>query len=218
MVISTRVYAEHPDLALVHTIRTCEDAQIGVVSDAGTDPHHDIHVFWIEASDFGGVETALSEDHTVEEWTTIVEKEDRRTYQIRYSDDALLVTPVVNEIGGIVRKTESHARGWSLQIEFSDHESLYQLHEYAEEQNIRLDMLDVRQREVTDDSADLGLTDAQIEALVCAHVHGFYDEPREISLEGLASILGISQTAVSGRLRRGATRLIEEILIEDGEA
>jgi predicted DNA binding protein len=215
MVISTRVHVEHPDLALAHTIRSCPDAEIGVVSDAGTDPHHDVHVFWIEAPDFERVEGALSEDHTVEEFTAIVEKGNRRTYQIEYSDEAALVSPAVNEIGGIVRETKSHTRGWNLRLELRDHESLYRLHEYTEKQDIRLDMLDVRQHRETDDSADLGLTDAQVEALVCAHVHGFYDDPREISLEGLASILGISQTAVSGRLRRGANRLVEEILVEE---
>jgi predicted DNA binding protein len=213
-VISTRVHVEHPDLALAHTIRTCKDATIGVVSDAGTDPHHDVHVFWIEAPDFDAVETALAEDHTVADFSVIVEKGNRRTYQIEYTDEAALVSPTVNEIGGIVRETESHTRGWNLRLEFRDHESLYHLHEYAQERGIRLDMLDVRQRRPDDDSG-LGLTDAQAEALVCAHVHGFYDEPREISLEGLASILGISQTAVSGRLRRGATRLIEEVLVEE---
>jgi predicted DNA binding protein len=215
MVISTRVYAEHPNLALVHTIRTCEDAQIGVVSDAGTDPQHDVHVFWIEASDFEEVERALAEDSTVADFKPIVEKGNRRTYQIEYTDEAALITPAVNRMGGIVRETESHTKGWNLRLEFRDHESLYQLHEYARENDIRLDMLDVRQQHEADDGAGLGLTDAQVEALVCAHVHGFYDEPREISLEGLAEILGISQTAVSGRLRRGATRLIEEILIEN---
>jgi predicted DNA binding protein len=100
-------------------------------------------------------------------------------------------------------------------MEFRDHESLYRLHEYAQEHDIRLDMLDVRQRRATEEESGLGLTDAQVEALVCAHVHGFYDEPREISLEGLSSMLGISRTAVSGRLRRGATRLIEEVLVDE---
>jgi predicted DNA binding protein len=218
MVISTRIYVEHPDLALSHTIRTCRDITIGVVSDAGTDPQHDVYVFWVEAADFEAVEAVLAEDHTVAAFGAIVETADRRTYQIEYSDDALLVSPLVAEVGGLVRNTESRSEGWELELELEDHESLYRLHQLARGRDVRLDVLDVLQTEEGEggDRSEFGLTEAQVEALVCAYVHGFYDEPREISLEGLADILDVSPTAVSGRLRRGSTRLVEEILI-DGE-
>jgi len=215
MVISTRVYVEHPDLALAYTIRTCGDVTIGVVSDAGTDPQHDVYVFWVEASDFEVVESALAEDHTVAEFGAIVETEQRRTYQIEYSDDALLVSPLVAEVGGLVRNTESRSEGWELELELEDHESLYRLHQRARDRDVRLEVLDVLQSEGEGDRTEFGLTEAQVEALVCAYVHGFYDEPREISLEGLADILGVSPTAVSGRLRRGSARLVEEILIDE---
>jgi len=216
MVISTRIYVEHPDLALSHTIRTCQDSTIGVVSDVGTDPQHDVYVFWVESADFEAVEAALAEDHTVAAFGAIVETVDRRTYQIEYSDDALLVSPLVAEVGGLVRNTESRSEGWELELELEDHESLYRLHQLARERDVRLDVLDVLQAEEGGNRSKFGLTEAQVEALVCAYVHGFYDEPREISLEGLADILGVSPTAVSGRLRRGSTRLVKEILI-DGE-
>jgi len=215
MVISTRVYIEHPDMALAHTIRTCPEATIGVISDAGTDPQHDIYAFWMEAPDFERVEQALVEDDTVEEFECIVESEDRRTYQIEYSDSAQLISPLVTDVGGLVLDTESRSEGWELQLELEDHESLYRLHQRARNLDIRLDVLDVLQTDGTDGHTKYGLTEAQVEALVAAYVHGFYDEPREISLDGLADILGVSATAVSGRLRRGSARLVEEILIED---
>lgn len=216
MVISTRVYVEHPNLAMSPTIRSCQDVELGVVSEAGTDPQHDVYTFWVEAPDFDVVDDHLSEDHTVADFEVIVEADDRRTYHIAYSDEALLVSPTVNDIGGFVTNSESHRKGWDLRITFPDHESLYRLHEFAKEQDIRLEVLDVRRRDETDDQPEFGLTEAQIEALVYAYVHGYYDEPREISLEDMASILDISQTAVSGRLRRGSARLVEEILIDDG--
>ncbi len=215
MVISTRVYVEHPDLALAHTIRTSQDVAIGVVSDAGTDPQHDVYVFWVEAADFESLEETLAEDHTVAAFEAIVETDGRRTYQIEYSDDATLVSPLVNDVNGLVHDTESRADGWELELELADHESLYRLHQLARERDVRLDVLDILQTEGGASQSEFGLTEAQVEALVCAYVHGFYDEPREISLEGLADILGISPTAVSGRLRRGSARLLSEILIED---
>jgi predicted DNA binding protein len=217
MVIRTRVYVEHPDLALSHTIRSCPDTTIGVVSDAGTDPQHDAYFFWVEAPEFDRVDAALAEDHTVASFTDIVETGGRRTYRIEYTDEALLLSPTVTDIGGLVLDTESHENGWMLRLELADHESLYRLHEYASEADIRLDVLDIQQTTESDGEAGFGLTESQTEALVAAYVNGFYDEPRDISLDGLASMLDISQSAVSGRLRRGSARLIEEILIDDEE-
>lgn len=213
--IAARVYAEHPDLALTPTIRSLPDVDIGVVSDAGTDPQHDVYFFWFEASDFEAVESALDEDHTVADYALIVEREDRRTYRIEYSDEAKLLTPAMTEVGGLTLESRSHSNGWVLRMHLTDHDGLYALGEYAAEEGIRLEILSLKQTEETYDRFDLGLTDEQREALVAAFVHGYYEEPRRTSLEGLASLLDISQTAVSGRLRRASERLVEEVLVEE---
>jgi predicted DNA binding protein len=214
-VISARIYAEHPDLALSHTIRSLPDVEIGVVSDAGTDPQHDVYFFWFEAEDFDAVEAALEEDHTVADYSVIVEREGRRTYRIEYSDRAKLLTPAMTEIGGLTLESRSHSNGWVLRMHLTDHDGLYALSEYAAEEGIRLEILSLKQTEETYDRFDFGLTDEQREALVAAFVHGYYDEPRRTSLEGLASLLDISPTAVSGRLRRASARLVEEVLLDD---
>jgi predicted DNA binding protein len=216
VVISTEVYVEHEDLALADTIGAVPESEIGVVSDAGTDPRHDVHFFWIEASDFEAVEEALAEDHTVAEFSAVVDEGDRRTYRIEYSDGAKLISPAITERGGLTLESRSHSNGWVLSLQLQDHEALHALDEYATEEEIRLDILELQQDVGPEDRSEFGLTESQVEALVCAYVHGYYDEPREISLEGIGSILGISETAVSGRLRRGSARLIEAVLGTEG--
>lgn len=215
MVIKANVYVEHPQMALAHTIRSLSDVEIGVVSDAGTDPDHNVNFFWVRAPEFDAVETALEEDPTVASFSAIVDMEEQRTYRIEYSDHAKLVSPPLTEIGSLTQEAKSHLNGWLLTLHFRDHDGLYALNEYAREENITIDVLDLHQVDGAGESSEFGLTEPQREALVAAFLHGYYDDPRETSLEELAEILDISPTAVSGRLRRGAARLIEHVLLED---
>lgn len=217
MVISTTVYVEHPDLALGPTIQSLGDLDVGVVSDAGTDPQHDVHFFWVEAGEFEAFEGALDADHTVESYSSVAGTAHRRTYRIDYSDAAKLFSPAVTAAGGLVLDSYSHANGWVLELELQDHGTLYELDAFAEAEGMRFDVLELRQTDETDDDAEFGLTEPQIEALVNAYVQGYYNEPRETSLAGLSERLGISQTAVSGRLRRGSARLVEEVLVNADE-
>lgn len=213
--ISTRVYVEHPDLALTDTIRSLSDGEISVISDVGTDPQHDVYFFRITATDFDDVESALAADHTVDDFSVVFEIGGQRTYRIEYSDDAKLITPAITERGGLTLETTSYLNGWMLQLQLEDHDALYDLDEYARAEGIRFDVLELKQHDELDDRFDFGLTDSQAEALIAAYRHGYYDEPRDASLEELASLLDLSRTATSGRLRRGSATLVEKILDDD---
>ena len=217
MVLTAHVYAVHDDLVLSPTIRSLPDADISVVSDAGTDPENDVHFFRVEAPSFDGVEAAIEDDHTVAAFSTILEEDGRRTYRIAYSDAAKRVAPPLTEIGGLIRDVRSHHEGWRLELRFQNHDGIYALHEYADAEGIGLEILELTHADGTEERPDFGLTSEQREALVAAYVHGYYDDPRETPLEGLAALLDISPTAASGRLRRGSARLIEEVLLDEDD-
>lgn len=212
MVVSLQAYVEHPDLALTQTIRSLPDAEMGVVSEAGTDPTHDVYFFWVDADDYGAVEAAFEADPSVATYDVLIRSEDRWTYAIEYADDATLITPAITDLGGLVLESRSHANGWLFTLQFQDHESLNAFNEYVTEAEFRFDIFELQHGGTTEDPQDLGLTEAQQEALVCAYRAGYFDEPREVTLEDLGDRLGISQTAVSGRLRRGSARLVKTVL------
>jgi predicted DNA binding protein len=215
MVIALKVYVEHDDLPLTPTIRSLSDVELGVFSDAGTDPEHDVYIFWIEAPDFGAVERSLAGDHTIADYTVIVESEDRWTCRMEYTDDVTLITPAILESGGLTVQSRSYSNGWMIHLQLRDHDALFELNEYAKSEGIHLDILELHQDEGHDEDDRFGLTEAQRTALVTAFVQGYFDDPRNASLEELASTLDISTTAVSGRLRRASARLIEDVLMEE---
>ncbi len=213
--ISARVHAKHPQLALVPTLRDLPDADIRVFSEAATDPHHEVYFFSFEADDFDAVEAALAADDTVEEFTAIVDSGSQRIYGIEYSDDVKLLSLRVTSIGGLVLSSERQGNGWVLEMQLQDHEGLYELSEYAHEAGIQIDILEINRTEKYGAETEFGLTESQREALTAAFVNGYYDDPRELSLMGLADLLDISPTAASGRLRRGSARLIEEVFLDE---
>lgn len=215
--IAARIYVEHPDLALSSTIRSVTDAEIRVITDVGTDPFHSVYTFRIEAPDFDEVESALRADHTVDDFTCVVEMAGHRTYRIEYNDDAKLITPHVTERGGLTLASKSYLNGWMLRLQLESHDDLCDLAEHAQVEGIQLEILELTQNNHLDDQSEFGLTASQMEALVTAYKHGLYDEPRQVSVEELAELLDISRTAVSGRLRRGASKLVEELLLEEPE-
>lgn len=214
MALASTVYVESADIPLVETIRSLPEVDLGVVSDAGTDPHHDVHCFWVESDDFDAFEAALEVDHTVASFSLVAGSDERRTYQIEYSDAATLVSPVVTEAGGLVVDSRSRGEGWELTLQLADRDVLETLDAFSEREDVRFEVLDIR--ELDDDAFDteFGLTEPQIEALVTAYLQGYYDEPREAALAELADLLEVSETAVSGRLRRGSAALISETLVD----
>lgn len=214
MAITLEAYVEHPDIALSHTITVLDDAEIGVVSDAGTDPNHEVYFFWVEAPEYDPVEAAFEADPTVASYELVLTSSERRTYRIEYAEGATLISPVINRLGGLILESRSHRNGWLLTILFQDHATIHEFNEYVNDADFRVDVFELRQAGSSDDRRQFGLTDRQAEALVCAYVHGYFDNPRQVSLAELGSMLGISETAVSGRLRRGSARLTEAVIEE----
>lgn len=210
--ITLHVYVEHPRLALSPTIRALQSVDIGVVSDAGTDPDHVAYFFWVETDEFDEVEAAFDDDPTVASYTPIARGEDRRTYRIQYTDEARLITPKIGDLGAIVADSRSHSNGWLLSLQLQDNESLHRLNEFFDRTTFQHEVFELHRGESQRERIPFDLTESQAAALVRAYDEGYYDDPREISLEELGTILGRSQTAVSGRLRRGCARLLEEVL------
>lgn len=215
MVIATKLYVEHPDLPLSPTLQANPEVEFGVFTDASIDPEHDVYIFWIDAPDYDALRDSLEADHTVASFSVVVEGESQWTFLVEYSEAALLLTPVVVDVGGLTVDSRSYSGGWKLNVQLPDHDALFALNEFAKENDVYLDVLELHQGQPADDDTEFGLTEAQREALVTAYRNGYYDVPRTGTLEELASTLDISLSAASGRIKRGSQRLIERVLIED---
>lgn len=203
----------HPDLALTPTIRST-DASIQVVSHTATDPETGMFFFLVEAEDFQAFEAALERDHTVQESLLVADAATTRIYRLRHTPDTKLISPITTEMGGLMLEADGTDTGWSVRMQLPDRETLGDLWEFCDAEGIDFDIDHIYS--LDDVSVDgVGLTDPQRDALLAAYEAGYFEEPRGTSLEELAAELGISPTAVGGRIRRGTSRLIARTLIEE---
>ena len=203
----------HPELALAPTIRRCPDVSIEVVSHTTTDPETGLFFFLVEGAD-ERFEEALERDQTIDSWVLVDDLESVRLYRLRHTEQTKLISPKTAALGGLMLKAESTDRGWAVRLHLPDREALADLWEYCDREGISFELYRMfRQDEWTNGFAP-ELTDHQRDALVAAYEAGYFEEPRETSLEELAERLGISPAAVGGRIRRGTGRLVESTLLE----
>ncbi|WP_336037581.1 helix-turn-helix domain-containing protein [Halobacterium yunchengense] len=219
--ITTTVFVDHRDLALVPTIRQLPEADIEAVAHAGTAPERDGHYFVVRTANFAAFERSLDADHTVASYAAVDGSGDARTYRVVYSESATLVTPSMTEVGGLVLRSWNRDTGWALELQLRDRDALRDVDRFAQDHDVHVEVLEIRQTDGDGYDVDAGtefsLTEPQIEALVAAYANGYYDEDQDVTLAELSELLGISESAVSGRLRRGAARLVEATLVDEDE-
>ncbi|MDS0297978.1 helix-turn-helix domain-containing protein [Halogeometricum sp. S1BR25-6] len=102
---------------------------------------------------------------------------------------------------------------WRLEIHFPTHRALSSFRTTCEEADVSLDI----ERVCSADEASAGpwdeLTDVQRETLLIAVDEGYYDIPRRCTTVELADKLGVSDQAVTERLRRAIVSLVTATLV-----
>lgn len=110
-------------------------------------------------------------------------------------------------LSGIGTKTE-----WRFEVRGENQAAIAEFREFCQERDIPITITAVHAM-LPIKGEGYQLTDTQREALVLAYEQGYFNTPREATLEEIADELGITQQALSSRLRRGNRRLIAATLI-----
>ena len=211
------VRAKHPDIVLTGTVTHDRSSTVTSVSEAGTDPTSGKFFYRIESADFDRFEDGLRNDSTVGAFERVIETRDREAiYSFEYTDEAKILSPVISAANGVVLDMRNDGRAWILTIWLPDRTDLVQLWDYAQHNDIDIELLRVNEY-ASLGKTDAGLTDNQREALLIAFESGYFEEPRNATLSEVAAELNISQPAASGLLRRAIERLIVSSLLDDGE-
>ena len=143
------------------------------------------------------------------------EENDRRLYRLEWDveDDELI--RAITEFDGAVLDAEGTHRNWEFRIRFRKRENLSKFKRYCDDKGVNTKIKRIYNPiEVSGDSRT-GMTSVQAKTLVDALEAGYFDIPRKTSLVELSESYGVSDQAVSERIRRATAELIRSSLLVD---
>lgn len=119
---------------------------------------------------------------------------------------------IIDRQGQLLSATGTH-NTWEFEIRFSTHKALSEFQKYCSNAHIPLEVGRIYNPVRPGTGMWYGVTEAQRETLMRAVEGGYYSIPRRMSTQDLADIIGISDQAVTERLRRAIETLTENTLI-----
>ncbi len=214
MPITATVLIRHEQIALVPTLEVLDDIEIRVISQETTAPGGTEFPFLVEYDDRTELEAVFDEDPTIDSYSLIDWTDETGIYYIEHTPETKLISNVVTDVNGFLVHTETKGEGWFVRLLLPDRQALNNIWEYANENDITIDIIEVYGNDGAGTETSYGLTDEQKIALQTAYEEGYFSEPRNISLDEVASKMDLSSTAMSGRLRRGIRNLVAATIAE----
>jgi predicted DNA binding protein len=168
---------------------------------------------WVFGAGADRFETAADEAAHVETVRALDTFEQSGLYRIEWAPDTeQFVTGILDTGGAVVEARGSDE--WQFRVRFEDNDALSAFRAHCRAHDIGCQLRQVYAiTEGADPNREFGLTDAQYEAVTAAVDGGYFEVPREMTFADLAADLGISQQAVSERVRRGVRKVLYRSLV-----
>lgn len=167
---------------------------------------------WVHNGTREGFERAVREHPSVRHFESQDSSEDRTLYALDWEAADDQVVQAIRSHGGQVLEGSGTPTAWAFQLRFPDHDTLAAFQEHCLDRNIDFELQRVYNPIQPDAAAWYGLSVPQREALLLAMAEGYFEIPRQISTKELGAQLGISDQAVTERLRRGLSTLLTHTL------
>jgi predicted DNA binding protein len=192
--------AAHPDL----TIRLERVVPLGQSM---------VPYFWAADDDEEIVEELLRTDSRVETLDVVDRLDGEILVKVGWTSSPDDFFHGLAEANATILRGTGTGSDWSFRLRFDDYDDLNVFYRWCTDRDVPIDLRRIHNPAVPEEvGLGLGLTNTQRETLLRALEAGYFAVPREINLVELADELGVSDTAVSQRIRRGLTALIEASL------
>ena len=166
---------------------------------------------WVTDSGLREFEHAAVNDPTVASLRRVATLEAGVLYRITWTDEADHLLTWLRANDAVVLQAETKHERWQVKLRVNSRESLGDLQTFCRDQDIPFEV--IRLYELSDPKiGQYNVSEKQRDILVLALEMGYFEIPREATLEAVAERLDISTKAASERLRRGQTNLLNNTL------
>jgi predicted DNA binding protein len=171
-----------------------------------------IPYFWVRGTEVDDVESAFTEHPGVQAIRLVDSIEDEYLLRVEWALDYDDVLTILAETEIPLIEATGTNQQWTFEIRGDDRSDVADFQRRCRELDIPITLTELHALTPVDTSTETLLTDTQQEALVLAYERGYFESPREVTLEALGEELGISQQAVGSRLRGGIKHVLGRTL------
>lgn len=171
------------------------------------------HRLWLSGEGRDRLVEALRADPSVESVDVLDERPGGTLVGARWECLDAPLLGVVEASDATIVETTGTDEGWTIVLRFAGRAALASFYRSARRRGIEVGLGEVLGERLADDDCELSAV--QRETLSVALEAGYFDVPRGTSVSELADVLGVSEQAVSERLRRGLARVLGATLDED---
>ncbi|WP_123534072.1 helix-turn-helix domain-containing protein [Halosimplex salinum] len=164
--------------------------------------------FWVSGVDLDEFESVAAEDSSVEDLQRLDDFESASLYRATWTANVDSIVYAYTQVGATILEAKGEHGRWDIRIRFDGADTLEQFQRYTERYDISFELKKLYETSQPRTGGQYGLTEKQQAALSTAWELGYFEEPREATLDEVASELGITRQSVSQRLRRGHHALI----------
>lgn len=167
-----------------------------------------IPFFWVHDSQRDAFATSLEDQEFIKDTREIDAVDGKTLYALEWVAETDRFFHGIQRQDAQVLSATGTPRKWEFELRFPTHEALSEFQRYCNHEGISLDVVRIYNPTRPDIGPWFGLTPLQRETLLLAVEKGYYAIPRECTTLELAEELGISDQAVTERLRRAIVTVV----------
>lgn len=173
-------------------------------------PSRDVVIpyIWVRGTVVDDIEAAFSDHPGVIEIELVDSVEDQYLLRVEWMTEYDGVLSTLAETGVPLIRAEGTNQQWTFDIRGDDRQDIAAFQQRCQELDIPIELTKLHALTPIESDTVEGLTETQQEALVLAYDRGYFNSPRDVTMEELGEELGITQQAFASRLRRGINYIV----------
>ncbi|WP_224447970.1 helix-turn-helix domain-containing protein [Haloprofundus salilacus] len=173
-----------------------------------------IPYFWVRGTAVDDVEGAFTRHPGVKQIDLIDSVEDEYLLRVEWAVDYDDVLTTLTETKIALIEAVGTNKQWTFEVRGDARSEIAAFQSRCRELDIPITLTELHALTPVETRTEAALTDKQQETLELAFERGYFESPREVTMEDLGDDLGISEQAVGSRLRRGIKQILGSTLTD----